>query len=112
VPGRFEYERAIRRSSLPPLSRLIALTLATWADVSTGVIPKAHQPAQSVLLQATGLSKSAFLSHRTTLVKEGWISYESPDPVKARTQHAQNRYALHIPARSGDDLAIPGVSDT
>jgi hypothetical protein len=47
-----------------------------------------------------------------TLVKEGWISYESPDVDKARREHAQNTYTLHIPARSGDDLAISGDSDT
>ncbi|KRV48801.1 hypothetical protein AQ490_23315 [Wenjunlia vitaminophila] len=105
MPGRFEYERAIRRSGLPPLARLLALTIATWADLDTGVIPLEHQPAQSVLLEATGLSKSAFLNHRTTLVKEGWISFESPSPDRARREHAQNVYSIHIPARSPDDPA-------
>lgn len=105
MPGRFEFERAIRRSGLPPLARLLALTLATWADLKTGVIPGDHQPAQSVLLEATGLSKSAFLNHRTTLVKEGWVSFKAPDPELARREHAQNEYFIHIPARSADDLA-------
>jgi hypothetical protein len=105
MPGRFEYERAIRRSGLPPLSRLLALTIATWADLESGIIPPAHQPAQSVLLEATGLSKGAFLTHRTTLVKEGWVRFTSPDPDKARREHAQNEYFIHIPARSPADLA-------
>lgn len=105
MPGRFEFERAIRRSGLPPLSRFLALTIATWANLETGVIPREHQPAQSVLLEATGLSKSAFLGHRMTLVKAGWISYTSPDPDKARREHAQCAYSIHIPPRSFDDPA-------
>ena len=107
MPSRFEFERAVRRSGLPPLSRLLALTLATWAEVDTAVIPEDHQPAQSVLLQATGMAKGTFLSHRTNLVKAGWISYASPTVQAARRDHEQCVYAIHIPAgaRSGADLA-------
>lgn len=108
MPSRFEFERAIRRSGLPPLARLLALTLATWADVETGRIAARNQPAQSVLLEATGLSKSAFLSHRKTLLEGGWLQCKSPDRIKAQKEHAQNVYSIHIPdgkAGSGDDLA-------
>lgn len=111
MPSRFEFERAIRRSGLPPLARLIALTIATWADADSGVIPRASQPAQSVLLEATGMSKSSFLTHRKTLLKDGWLRCVSPDKIKAQKEHAQNAYSIHIPdgwARSGDDLAFPG----
>lgn len=111
MPGRFEYERAIRRSSLPPLSRLLALVIATWADLNTGVIPERYQPSQSVLMQATGLSKSAFLSHRTNLVQSGWLTFESPGQERARREHAQNVYAIHLPARSPDDLAKGDITD-
>ncbi|GCD94054.1 hypothetical protein [Embleya hyalina] len=110
MPGRFEFERAIRRSGLPPLSRLLALTLATWADVDTGVIPDEHQPAQSVLLAATGMAKSSFLTYRGHLVAAGWISYTSPSIADARQNHAQCTYRIHIPAGSSDDLAITGKS--
>jgi hypothetical protein len=108
MPSRFEFERAIRRSGLPPLARLLALTIATWADAETGSISRRHQPAQSVLLEATGMSKSSFLSHRKTLIDEGWLECESPDRIKAQKEHAQNVYSIHIPAGkagSGDDLA-------
>ncbi|MFD0404989.1 hypothetical protein [Kitasatospora sp. NPDC127116] len=105
MPGRFEYERAIRRSELLPLSRYLALMIATWADLETGIIPPEHQPAQSVLLKATGLSKSAFLDHRARLVEGGWISYISPAPEKARRENAQNEYFIHIPPGSPSDLA-------
>ena len=50
MPSRFEFEREIRRSGLPPLARFIALTIATWADAETGAISRKNQPAQSCLL--------------------------------------------------------------
>jgi len=108
MPSRFEFERAIKRSGMPPLARLIALTIATWADSETGAIARRNQPAQSVLMEATGMSKSAFLAHRKTLLDEGWIQCVSPAPIKAQKEHAQNVYSIHIPdskAGSGDDLA-------
>lgn len=108
MPSRFEFERAIRRSELPPLSRLLALTIATWADAETGVIARRNQPAQSVLLEATGLSKSAFLTHRKNLTEGGWLRCDSPDPIKAQKEHAQNVYFILVPdgkAGSSGDLA-------
>lgn len=111
MPSRFEYERAIRRSDLPPLARLIALVIATWADAESGAISRKNQPAQSVLMEATGMSKSAFLSHRKTLLDAGWLQCVAPDKIKAQKEHAQNVYSIHIPdgwAGSGDDLAFPG----
>lgn len=111
MPSRFEFERAIKRSGLPPLARLIALTIATWADAETGSIARKNQPAQSVLLEATGMSKSSFLTHRKTLLDAGWVKCVSPDKIKAQKEHAQNVYSIHIPdgkAGSGDDLAFLG----
>lgn len=111
MPSRFEFERAIRRSGLPPLARFIALTIATWADAETGSISRKNQPAQSVLLEATGMSKSSFLTHRKTLLDDGWIKCVSPDKIKAQKEHAQNVYSIHIPdgkAGAGDDLAFLG----
>lgn len=111
MPSRFEFEREIRRSGLPPLARFIALTIATWADAETGAISRKNQPAQSVLLEATGMSKSAFLTHRKTLLDGGWLRCVSPDKIKAQKEHAQNAYSIHLPdgwARSGGDLAFPG----
>jgi hypothetical protein len=111
MPSRFEFEREIRRSGLPPLARLIALVIATWADAGTGVIARKNQPAQSVLMEATGMSKSAFLTHRKALLDQGWVRCVSPDKIKAQKEHAQNVYSIHIPdgwARSGGDLAFLG----
>lgn len=111
MPSRFEFERAIRRSGLPPLARLLALVIATWADADTGAIARKNQPAQSVLLEATGMSKTAFLTHRKTLVTEGWIEYASPDPIKAQKEHAQNVYSILIPAGKARSLSDPAQTD-
>lgn len=113
MPSRFEFERAIKRSDLPPLARLIAFVIASWADADTGSIAHKNQPAQSVLLEATGMSKGSFLTHRKTLLDAGWVKCDSPERVKAQKEHAQNVYSIHIPdgkAGSGADLAIPRKS--
>jgi hypothetical protein len=36
---RWEVERAIRTSELPPLARLVALSLLTRADAATAIVP-------------------------------------------------------------------------
>lgn len=122
IPGRLEYERAIRRSDLPPPSRHLALTIATWADMDTGLIPDRYQPSMQVLLSATGMSKGSMLNHLNRLEADGWMVRDRPDVKKARAEHARTHYFLAVPLwarrtehlglgqemtqpRSGDDLA-------
>ncbi|MEU0343173.1 hypothetical protein ABZ092_30545 [Streptomyces bobili] len=104
MPGRFEYERAIRRSDLPPPSRHLALTIATWADMDSGVIPDRFQPSLGTLEAATGLVRATVRAHLDRLEDEKWLERHRPDQVKARTEHARTRYVLLIPpaARAGD----------
>ena len=106
--GRLAYERAIRYSSLPAPARHLALTIATWADIGTGVIPDRFQPSLSTLEEATGLSRKTVRTHLDTLEEQGWLIRDRPDPEKARTEHAQTRYALLIPAgaRGADPLGL------
>lgn len=123
APGRLEYERAIRRSTLPPPSRHLALTIATWAHMDTGLIPERFQPSMQTLLRATGMSKGSMLSHLNRLEADGWIVRDRPDVKKARMEHARTHYSLALPPeargsdplglgqeltqpRSGDDLAL------
>lgn len=94
--GRLEFERAIRRSSLPSPSRHIALTLATWADISTGVIPDQYQPSLSTLETSTGLSRKTVRTHLDTLESSGWLVRDRPDPSEAR-EGARTFYTMHIP---------------
>lgn len=107
MPGRLEYERAIRRSDLPPPSRHLALTIATWADMDTGVIPEQYQPSMNTLLAATGMSKGSMLNHLGRLETEGWITCDRPSEHDARTRHIRNSYGLAIPGGLGQELTQP-----
>lgn len=110
MPSRFEYERSVRSSDLAPLSRLLALTLATWADVKTGVIPARLTPSLSTLEKATGMDRSTVRRHLNKLEAAEWVERDRPDPVEARTKKARTRYRLTIPTgvtvpeMDGDEL--------
>lgn len=97
MPSRFEYERAIRDSELPPLSRLLTLTLATWADVKTGVIPARLTPSLSMLESATGMDRSTVRRHLNKLEKDGWVGRDRPAVADARSKKARTQYAITIP---------------
>lgn len=97
MPSRFEYERSVRSSSLAPLSRLLALTLATWADVKTGVIPVRLTPSLSTLEEATGMDRSTVRRHLNKLEVADWVGRDRPDPIAARTKKARTRYRLTVP---------------
>lgn len=103
MPSRFEYERAVRSSDLAPLSRLLALTLATWADVKTGVIPARLTPSLSTLEEATGMDRSTVRRHLNKLETAEWVGRDRPDPIAARTKKARTRYRLTVPK----GIAVP-----
>lgn len=97
MPSRFEYERAIRDSELPPLSRLLTLTLATWADVKTGVIPARLTPSLSMLESATGMDRSTVRRHLNKLEKDGWVGRDRPAVADARSKKARTQYTITVP---------------
>ncbi|WP_236574626.1 helix-turn-helix domain-containing protein [Nocardiopsis sp. FR26] len=74
--SRLAYERAIRRSGLPAPARHLALTVATWADITTGIIPTRFMPSVNTLVEATGQSKPTVKRHLKILVAEGWMIRE------------------------------------
>jgi hypothetical protein len=111
MPSRFEFERAVKASSLPPLSRLLALTIATFANSETGVIPARYQPSLSTLLAATGMSKGSLLAHRKTLDEGKWVTFTSPSLEDQVRKKARNVYRLHVPAGSTADLATGSPDD-
>jgi hypothetical protein len=97
MPSRFEYERAVRSSDLPSLSRLLALTVATWADVRTGVIPDRLTPSLTVLEGATGMARASVRKHLDTLEAGGWLKRDRPSVAAARSEKARTKYKLKIP---------------
>ncbi|MEU9777733.1 hypothetical protein [Streptomyces sp. NPDC047968] len=100
-PFRGLWERGIRRSSLIPHHRLVALTLATHADPATGTIPDRHQPYLDGLTADTGLPAGQVEIALRALLDRGWIARTDPsttrDPGTAR---------LHLQIRA---LALPGL---
>lgn len=105
MPSRFEYERAIRASDLPPLSRLVALTLATWADVATGDIPERLTPSLTTLEVSTGMARASVRKHLDKLEADGWILRRRPDVRRARSEKTRTRYFLAVSTRAADALA-------
>ncbi|GGV69000.1 hypothetical protein GCM10010294_25320 [Streptomyces griseoloalbus] len=103
MPSRFQYERAVRSSELPSLSRLLALTVATWADVRTGRIPDHLQPSLTALEDATGMARASVRKHLDTLEGGGWLQRDRPSAAAARVKKERTRYTLKIPK----GLAVP-----
>jgi hypothetical protein len=97
MPSRFQYERAVRSSDLPSLSRLLALTVATWADVRTGRIPDTLQPSLTTLEDSTGMVRASVRKHLDTLEAGGWLKRDRPSAAAARSKKARTRYSIKIP---------------
>lgn len=97
MPSRFEYERAIRHSELPPLSRLLALTVATWADARTGVIPARLMPSLTTLEAATGMARGSVRTHLDKLEAGAWLLRDRPSVAAARSEKARTHYKIRIP---------------
>ncbi|WP_406324428.1 hypothetical protein [Streptomyces niveus] len=97
MPSRFEYERAIRHSELPPLSRLLALTVATWADARTGVIPARLMPSLTTLEDATGMARASVRTHLDKLEAGAWLLRDRPSVAAARSEKARTHYKIRIP---------------
>lgn len=97
MPSRFEYERAVRSSDLPSLSRLLALTLATWADVRTGRIPQRLTPSLTTLEGATGMARASVRTHLNKLEAEGWLIRDRPSVAAARSEKARTQYRIRVP---------------
>ncbi len=108
--GRLAFERAIRRSGLPAPARHVALTIATWADISSGVIPERFQPSISTIAEATGLSTASVKRHLGVLEAEGWLVRDRPEISRARREHARTKYELALPESArelGSERAMP-----
>lgn len=94
---RWEVERAVRASALPPLARLVALTLLTRADADTAVVPAQFSPSLTLLAQDTGMGRRSVARHLSALETDGWVT-RLRDPRSAATDKRPTRYRLHIPA--------------
>lgn len=67
------YERGIRASGMTPHSRLVALTLLTFASAHTGELPAERQPYLDGLADATGLNHGQVVVQLRVLESRGWV---------------------------------------
>jgi hypothetical protein len=109
-PARRVFERAVRSSSLPALTRHVLITLASHIDEATGVIPDGRSPSFSVLVAETGMSRSTLAAHLTRAEIAGWLHRESPSKADALRRHARTRYTLAVPA-SVDPIEDTAAAD-
>lgn len=100
-PFRVLWERGIRRSTLTPHHRLVALTLASHADYTTGEIPKSQQPYLGGLVTETGLKAGQIAVALTVLLERGWIRRAARDQHRA---YEKTPLRLAIPALLLDGL--------
>lgn len=66
------FQRGIRTSRMTPQTRLVALTLATYASAG-GDIPAEDQPGLHGLAAATGLSAGRVVVQLQILEQRGWL---------------------------------------
>jgi DNA-binding transcriptional ArsR family regulator len=98
---RFDWERLIRETEIPPMTKLVALTLATFAN---GDGTRAH-PGETRLAAAVGMKERAVRNHVTILRDLGLIKRVSRGGSSRRFADV---YELHVPGDLRERLARHG----
>jgi hypothetical protein len=94
--GRWEIERALRSSGLPPYARLLVLSLLTRADADTATVPLVHSPSLARLAADTGLGRATVKRHLTIVEKAGWVTRHRS--ARAAEEQTANWYQVQLPA--------------
>jgi hypothetical protein len=114
---KWRVNRAVKRSTLPPPSRLLMFVLSDRADARTAVIPDGHLPSQSELADETGLGIATVKRHLEGLTADGWIVREVPTE-QGRARGERTRYRLATggstppPSTAQSDTSSTAHSDT
>ncbi|MFI7517784.1 helix-turn-helix domain-containing protein [Micromonospora echinofusca] len=104
---RWAVERAVRDDEcrLSPSGRHLILTLLTWTDTATAVIPAQFSPSLTDLERATGMARSTVAVWLNRLEELGWIARFRPKVDDARRKKARTAYRLRIPPQMPVDPA-------
>ncbi len=107
---RWTVERAVRSKEcdLEPPGRHLVLTLLTWCDPKTAMIPERFTPSLTDLQHATGMVRSTVTKWLNRLEgKDGeggeerperkWVWRERPTVADARRKKAKTCYRLDVP---------------
>lgn len=119
---RWTVERAVRHElcTLDPPGRQLVLTLLTWSDAATAVIPERFTPSLTDLQKATGLARSSIAKWLNVLEGRGgrggeerpeqkWVWRERPTVADARRRKARTVYRLGVPSELLRRLTELGV---
>lgn len=90
---RWEVERALLKSQLPSLARLLLLTLLSKATTSDATIPPEHTPALDEIATMTGMSKSSAAEWLAVLEPAGWVTRFKPE---GKTKYDRTQYRLDV----------------
>lgn len=89
-PTRYDIERAVGASDLPPVERHIVLALCTYMDQGSTLIPAQYTPSLTRLAEVTGWNRRTIRRHIKALAKAGWLGL-------ARVPGKRYRYAVTCP---------------
>lgn len=106
---RFDIERAVLASRLPPICRHLVHVLCVKIDAQTGTILSIYQPSLTDLARETGWSRRTVIRKLALLEKQGWIIRDRPPRELARAKHLRTRYTLLIPGPQPSDSMLPGL---
>lgn len=76
---RWEVEKALLKSQLPSLARLLLLALLSKAAASDAAIPSDHTPSLGEIASMTGMSKSSVAEWLAVLEPAGWVTRVKPE---------------------------------
>ncbi|MEH1014593.1 MarR family winged helix-turn-helix transcriptional regulator [Micromonospora sp. CPCC 206060] len=96
---RWTVERAVRHKecTLDPPGRHLVLTLLTWTDPHTAVIPERFTPSLTDLEEATGMARSSVAKWLNKVEEEGWVDRHRPTVADARRKKAKTTYRMQVP---------------
>lgn len=98
MSGRFKWERSIRDSDLPPNTRLVLLTMATYMDRDGFA-----RPSQETLASASGLSVRAVRRNLQGALEAGWLAKLRQGRHTGRGASYASEYQAVIPAAGGQE---------
>jgi hypothetical protein len=97
VATRFDIERAVLASDLPPGCRHLCHVLCVRIDAQAGRILAAYQPSLTELARDTGRDRRTIMRYLTFLERRGWVTRARPKAELARRLHQRTQYAMRIP---------------
>ena len=111
-PDRWEAERAVKRSDLPPIARHLLLDLLTYMDAGSLAIPYRWSPSLTGLSGDTAWTRRTVIRWLDYLEQAGWLARLRPTVHDARVHHRRTAYTVLIPNRLVTDRAQARDSQT